>query len=379
MKQAWKTYKLSDITFFKNGKSRPNTQGVYPVYGGNGILGTSNQHNSSQEVVIVGRVGAYCGSVFFEDRPIWVSDNALYTLPKKNFDTKFIFYLLKNLQLNRYAEGSSHPLLTQTLLNQIEVLTTDDIEEQKQIASILSSFDEKIEINHQMNQTIEGIAQAIFTEWFIKFNFPGSSGELVDGLPKGWSRQRISEVSSNIQYGFTQSSSLENVGPKFLRITDIQGGKVNWDEVPYCKVDENELEKYKIIEHDIFIARTGASTGENIYIINPPNAVFASYLIRVQFRNPPLACYIGKYIRRQEYFNYITGIIGGSAQPNANAKQLTSFEVIIPTFDLLDTYFEIVSELNKRIVRNDAESQALAQIRDNLLPKLMLGKIEIKA
>lgn len=178
--------------------------------------------------------------------------------------------------------------------------------------------------------------------------------------------------------GFTQSSSADLVGPKFLRITDIQGGSVNWGDVPYCEISDSDLSKYKIKEHDIFIARTGASTGKNIYVVNPPEAVFASYLIRVQFDKPSLSCFMGKFIRREEYFNFISSIKGGSAQPNANAKQLTSIEINIPTMDLLDQFYEIVNPLNRKIVLNYQENECLSQLRDSLLPKLMTGKIELQ-
>jgi type I restriction enzyme S subunit len=173
VKGEWKKYKLGEIAVFKNGKSRPLEVGIYPVYGGNGILGYVDKYNSENEVVIVGRVGAYCGSVFYENNPIWISDNAMYAFPQKGNDTKFLYYQLKKLDLNKYAQGSSHPLLTQNLLNAIQV-EIPDLETQKEIASILSSLDEKIEINQQMNETLEAMAQAIFKEWFVDFEFPES-------------------------------------------------------------------------------------------------------------------------------------------------------------------------------------------------------------
>lgn len=111
----WEEYKLGDIAIFKNGKSKPAEEGTFPIYSGNGILGYTNQFNSENEVVVIRRVGAYCGSVYHENRQIWISDNALIGLPKNNYNTKFLFSLLKNPNLNQFAEGLSHPLLTQNL------------------------------------------------------------------------------------------------------------------------------------------------------------------------------------------------------------------------------------------------------------------------
>ncbi len=87
-------YKLGEISEIKNGKSRPKFKGSIPVYGGNGILDFSSEFNVSEETVIIGRVGAYCGSVYFENRKIWVSDNALYLKTKGSNDSKYFYYLL---------------------------------------------------------------------------------------------------------------------------------------------------------------------------------------------------------------------------------------------------------------------------------------------
>ena len=88
----WQKVKLGDAVIFKNGKTRPKSKGNIPVYGGNGILGYTSKQNQDKETIIIGRVGAYCGSVYFENKPIWVSDNALSAKPKDNNDSKFFYY-----------------------------------------------------------------------------------------------------------------------------------------------------------------------------------------------------------------------------------------------------------------------------------------------
>jgi len=128
---GWKECKMGDVIIFGNGKARPKTEGEIPIYGGNGILGYCDQFNYQDETIIIGRVGAYCGSVFYKNKPIWVSDNALSAKPKERNNTKFLFYFLKNLELNQFAEGSSHPLVTQTLLNSIDIEIPEKETEQK--------------------------------------------------------------------------------------------------------------------------------------------------------------------------------------------------------------------------------------------------------
>jgi Restriction endonuclease S subunits len=119
--EGWENGKLEEVMKISNGKSRPKTIGIIPVYGGNGILDYTDQFNFDGESIIIGRVGAYCGSIFFENRKIWVSDNALHVRSKDENENFYLYYLLKTLELNSLAEGSSHPLLTQTLLNSIDI------------------------------------------------------------------------------------------------------------------------------------------------------------------------------------------------------------------------------------------------------------------
>ncbi len=121
--ESWEVGKLNDLAVFSNGKTRPNEveNGGIPIYGGNGILGFTNQSNYEGLSIIIGRVGAYCGSLYIENKPIWLTDNALIARGKKEDYTFYLFYLLKSLELNSMAEGSSHPLLTQTLLKSIDI------------------------------------------------------------------------------------------------------------------------------------------------------------------------------------------------------------------------------------------------------------------
>ena len=149
MMSSWRECKLGDIINFGNGKSRPKIEGQYPIYGGNGVLGYANQFNYEDETIILGRVGAYCGSVYYEKKPIWISDNALSAKPKKGNHTKFLYYFLKNMDLNSHAGGSSHPLITQSLLSSLDIEICSEYEEQKAIAEVLSSLDDKIDLLHR--------------------------------------------------------------------------------------------------------------------------------------------------------------------------------------------------------------------------------------
>jgi len=159
---------LGEIVKFGNGKSRPKTEGIHPIYGGNGILGYTAETNYEGEIIVIGRVGAYCGATYYENKPIWVSDNALAAIPIDNNNAKYLYYFLKNMELNQHAQGSSHPLVTQTLLNSLDIEISDEEPEQKAIASVLSSLDDKIDLLHRQNKTIEAMAETLFRQWFVE-------------------------------------------------------------------------------------------------------------------------------------------------------------------------------------------------------------------
>ncbi|MCE7861954.1 MAG: restriction endonuclease subunit S [Bacteroidetes bacterium CHB5] len=116
---GWRVGLLEDLVEFKNGKSKPFESGVYPVYGGNGIIEYVNEYNN-ENVIPIGRVGAYCGSLYRELGKCWISDNAI-SAKSKIYCNMFTFYLLKNLKLNERSEGTGQPLITQGILNSIVV------------------------------------------------------------------------------------------------------------------------------------------------------------------------------------------------------------------------------------------------------------------
>lgn len=123
-KETIERSKLSELMVFSNGKSRPKTNGAIPVYGGNGVLSYTNQYNA-ENAILIGRVGAYCGSVYLEQGICWVSDNAISAKSKVSKDEFFDYFLLKWLNLFNHHVGTGQQLLTQEILNNIEVAKPD--------------------------------------------------------------------------------------------------------------------------------------------------------------------------------------------------------------------------------------------------------------
>ena len=176
----------------------------------------------------------------------------------------------------------------------------------------------------------------------------------------------LADICIDISYGYTESASSEEVGPKFLRITDIQGGTIDWDRVPFCPASPQDVQKYRLEVGDIVAARTGNSTGENAQIFSPPpSAVYASYLIR--FRpdgkrvNP---FYVGYQLRSERFRQHVLSVRGGSAQPGANAKQLGAFPLLLIDRSQQDAVVSTLRALDNRITllrETNATLEAIAQ------------------
>lgn len=144
-KETTEHSKLSELMTFGNGKSRPKTDGVIPVYGGNGVLSYTDQNNI-ENAILIGRVGAYCGSVYLEQGICWVSDNAIFAKSKITKDEFFDYFLLKGLNLFNHHVGTGQQLLTQEILNNIEI-TKPDIEQIKLFNQRAKSVFETISAN----------------------------------------------------------------------------------------------------------------------------------------------------------------------------------------------------------------------------------------
>jgi type I restriction enzyme S subunit len=146
-----------------------------------------------------------------------------------------------------------------------------------------------------------------------------------------WIKCILADACRSIDYGLTASASEYEVGPKFLRITDIVNGHIDWNAVPHVAADEVTAAKYRLYDGDIVLARTGASTGASAYVKNPPPAVFASYLVRLQAKPEFDARFLAYYLRSDTFWTFIRGVLGDkSAQPNASASTMTKAPLRAP-------------------------------------------------
>ena len=187
--------------------------------------------------------------------------------------------------------------------------------------------------------------------------------EVPDGLPANWATTTIGEICPVLQYGYTASASQRECGPRFLRITDIQNGNVDWPSVPYCPIDADKVARYQLQDGDIVFARTGGTVGKSFIIrAVPGRAVFASYLIRISAHSEIHPSFLYYFFQSASYWEQI-GLKKGGLQGNVNATTLSSLTLSICPFN---EQRRIVDEIEKQLTRLDAAVAALERARANL-------------
>ncbi|MFZ4214584.1 restriction endonuclease subunit S [Pantoea endophytica] len=199
-------------------------------------------------------------------------------------------------------------------------------------------------------------------------------------LPKGWVITKLELLTTDIYYGYTAASNLDEVGPKMLRITDIQDNSVVWSNVPYCEIEDEKLEKFLLKKNDLVFARTGATVGKSFLIkTEPPKAVYASYLIRVRTASEELISVLSHFFNSPQYWQQITEFSSGIGQPNVNGTKLKGLAIPLPPLaeqkamaDKLDTLLAHVEATKVRLERIPA---ILKTFRQSVLSAAVSGRI----
>lgn len=187
-----------------------------------------------------------------------------------------------------------------------------------------------------------------------------NDGEKPFDIPNSWEWVRIGDISDKPRYGYTASAKeIGNV--KFLRITDIQGNKVNWDNVPFCTITQDKLNSLLLKVNDVLIARTGGTVGKSFIIRDQvDSAVFASYLIRLRLLDDRIVPFISEFLKSPLYWTSITNNVSGTGQPNINATKLTNIICPLPP---LKEQQRIVTRIEKLMPLVDEYEKAYNRLK----------------
>lgn len=356
----WKKTALGEVLDFGNGKSRPMEEGSVPVYGGNGILGYTNRSNYSDKTIAIGRVGAYCGAVYFEDGPVWISDNALAAKAKAGNDALFFYYLLKNADLNQHAGGSSHPLVTQTLLNSLEFSICRDEEEQRAIASVLSSLDAKIDLLHRQNKTLEGMAEALFRQWFVE----GADEEAADGT--------LADVAVNIRDGVPVNAF--NADDRYVALEHIDRRCIALEQ--FGSSADVASNKYRFSVNDILFGKLRPYFHK--VCLTSFAGICSTDILVIRPKQPELLYYCLFAFFQDEVVEYANAGSGGTRMPRTSWSDLSKYPIALPGKEKLESFNKVVKPMMDKLQANIPQIRSLTALRDTLLPKLISGEVRME-
>ena len=267
---------------------------------------------------------------------------------------EFLPYFLQSDQFHERAlsisVGSLSPTINwKTLVVQEFVLPP--IAEQCRIVELIQTVDELVD--SYRTTPISQQRDAMLTE-------------LLKPNSKTLKTFRLNEIST-ISYGYTESAFREIIGPKFLRNTDIQDGSVDWESVPYCRIDDATYEKQRLNDGDIVFARTG-TVGKSFLVRNPPEAVCASYLIRVQadcLKVLPGFLYLN--FQTRNYWKQIHAGKSGSVQGGFNASKLGKLAISLPSIEKQIGIVDAMAALMKVEMRLNNSLNELLTLRSVVL------------
>lgn len=359
--------------------------GRYRVYGSNGPIGWHPEFLAQGPGVILGRKGAYRGVEYCPD-PFFVIDTAYYVVPKsRDLDMRWLYYAIKHHKLGEIDDGSPIPSTTRSAVY-VRELEIPPLPEQKAIARVLGTLDDKIELNRRMNATLEAMARALFQSWFVDFDpvqanaagrppsgletaslFPASLQSSVLGeIPTGWRVGSIYEAA-DIIYGAPFSSKQFNEdgdGKPLIRIRDLA------DESPGVCTPEVHPKGYMVQPGDVVVGMDGefraylwggvpAWLNQRVCVFSPKPTYSAAFV-----RNSVIAP-----LAHVEATETATTVI------HLGKNDIDRFKVVIPPPDVRAAFAKLCQPWYDRIVANKQQARTLATLRDTLLPKLLSGAL----
>ncbi len=327
----------------------------------------------------VGEIGVLSGEMAF--------NQSCYGLVAKHTlaSNDYLYYLLKYKvhQLKNHSHGSVFDTITRSTFDEIQI-DLPPIQEQHIITSILSTLDDKIELNLEMNKTLEDMAMAIYKEWFVDFG-PFRDGEFVDSelgpIPKDWGISRLSEVSSKITDGAHLSPKSQDIGMPMASVKDMTDWNINEES---CRRISNTDYRTLVdqgcrpLKNDLLIAKDGSFLKYSFVVEQDLNLVLLSSIaiIRPNGRlNPHL---LNFQLKSDSVHERLKSIVTGAVIQRIVLKDFREFKIVLPQQQDQKIIADKIGALMDQIWNNNRENKILMETRDYLLPKLISGEIRVK-
>ena len=304
----------------------------------------------------------------------------------------FVYYYLCTRFANNFlisnSPASAQPAINQSTIKQMPVIVPP-LNEQKAIANILSSLDDKIELNNKINKNLEELAQTLYKHWFVDFEFPNeeglpyksSGGKMIESeqglIPEGWNIEPLgnSKISKLVTSGINEFNN-EKI---YLATADVTDTTITNRNTTITMKDKPSRANMQPRENTLWFAKMKNSR-KLIRVSKNSTELISDYIFSTGFA--------GLYVK--EYLNFVwtflltssfdenkNGLASGTTQEEINNRNINKINLIVPKDRILNKFEEIFNDIYEKIEQNDNENQKLANLRDLLLPKLMSGEIRV--
>jgi type I restriction enzyme S subunit len=376
VRMEWKEDVLGNVLEVKYGKDHKKlADGQYPVYGSGGLMRYVDSKLYDGPSILIPRKGTL-NNIMFVESPFWTVDTMFWSIINTDkVDPKFLFYSICKRDFASMNVGSAVPSMTVNILNDIQISYPKNIEDQRRIASILSSLDRKIELNNKINADLEEMAQAIFKNWFVDFE-PFKDGKFVDSelgmIPEGWKVGRLTEIASYMNGLAMQKFPPENNEDSLpvLKIKELGQG--------FCGPDSdrcscNIKDECKIHNGDVIFSWSGTLL---VDVWCGGDCGLNQHLFKVTSKDYPKWFY---YYWTKHHLQEFIHIAKDKAVTMGHIKRghLEEAMVAILDNDSMEKAHELFEPILSKMISLRLENSRLSLLRDTLLPRLMSGELEV--
>lgn len=368
----WKEDVLGNVLEVKYGKDHKKlADGQYPVYGSGGLMRYVDSKLYDGPSILIPRKGTL-NNIMFVESPFWTVDTMFWSIINTDkVDPKFLFYSICKRDFASMNVGSAVPSMTVNILNDIQISYPKNIEDQRRIASILSSLDRKIELNNKINADLEEMAQAIFKNWFVDFE-PFKDGKFVDSelgmIPEEWKVGRLDDIAE-ITMG--QSPAGNSLNENREGMIFYQGSSDFGFRFPSIRVFTTEPKRLAVANSVLFSVR--APVGD-INVAKEECCIGRGVAsIKSKYGHDSYLFYTMKSLHK--LFDSFDG--EGTVFGSINKKTLSAIQILLPSDGIVEQFNNIASSFDNRIRSLSDENSHLSLLRDTLLPRLMSGELEI--
>jgi type I restriction enzyme S subunit len=364
---------IADALSFHNGKTAIfDESGEFEVFGSNGKIGFSKENNH-ERAIILGRVGAYCGSVMLSQNKFWATDNTIVLKAKNCQSLRYWFYRLGNFPIRSFAGGAAQPLMTHSILNGINIKIHSDFDVQEKIADILSAYDDLIENNRRRMALLEDSARLLYREWFVRLRFPGyEHTRIVDGVPKGWERKSLGDLCNEIRdlvlpealEPDTPYIGLEHIPRRSISLNEWGTAAQVISSKSRFKAGEIIFGKIRPYFHKVGVAFIDGVASSDAIVIRPVDEKLHGLVLMTMSSDEFIA------VTAQQMKE-------GSKMPRADWKQMQAYSVPVPPSGLLNSFDDTVQPIIAQLKSLSFANQKLRAARDLLLPRLMSGELAV--